>query len=565
MWDEFDSAGNCFKEAFDVSNNAERTRNMCRSALAECLEKGGFDFKELWHKGTWKDHLKAPRMTARGFASLFGKPYTMLVVAVGLAWKESTRFPPNISDDERVEVMAMANAFVRRGYCKEGPRGRVFGLPEAWSDELLAKMLDWAHTHWDVDVKYLRNGSAKTSKPKRAVKKIDAGIEVAINGLLDTVGLPEISELSGTLSEVDELRDSNNAKDEALEDLKKQLAVASSASKLAPTKVVATGDVPSGEIEIVKAYDLFEVDASDRSMFDFDLPHGVWGGEHPYVPAKDDGYVFDPETLIPVLLAIANNRIPWLRGHTGTGKTTLVEQVYARLNLPLFRLNLDSDITRGELVGREVIRTDEDGNTVTEFVDGIIPMSMQQSCGLLLDEVDASRPDLGFVLQRLTEGKGFMLLEDGGRTVVPDQYFRMFATANTNGRGDETGLYSGTRALGTAFVNRFKPYIEVDYMTQEEEKTLLSEKNPTLDSGECDSIARYASEHRTAFKQGDVTLACSPRDTLAFAASAVDYKQCFGSGSGWLMLAFKHSILNAADSDDRQVLDGLANRVFKGE
>lgn len=101
-------------------------------------------------------------------------------------------------------------------------------------------------------------------------------------------------------------------------------------------------------------------------------------------------------------------------------------------------------------------------------------------------------------------------------------------------------------------------------MTEEEEATLLSEKNPTLDKSDCESIARYATEHRTAFKQSDVTLACSPRDTLSFAASAVDYKQAFGSGSGWMMLAFRHSILNAADSDDRQVLDGLANRVFGG-
>jgi cobaltochelatase CobS len=233
------------------------------------------------------------------------------------------------------------------------------------------------------------------------------------------------------------------------------------------------------------------------------------------------------------------------------------------LNLPLFRLNLDSDITRGELVGREVLRTDGDGNTVTEFVDGIIPMAMQQPCGLLLDEIDASRPDLGFILQRLTEGKGFMLLEDGGRTIAPHPHFRMFATANTNGRGDESGLYSGTRALGTAFVNRFKPYIEVDYMSEDEEAQLIQEKVPTIEASDARAIAGYATEHRVAFKQADVTLACSPRDTMAFASSVVEYKRCFGDKSDYIGLAFKHSILNAADSDDRQVLDGLANRIFK--
>ena len=228
---------------------------------------------------------------------------------------------------------------------------------------------------------------------------------------------------------------------------------------------------------------------------------------------------------------------------------------------PLFRLNLDSDITRGELLA-EVLRTDADGHTVTEFVEGIIPMAMQQPCGLLLDEIDASRPDLGFVLQRLTEGKGFMLLEDGGRTIAPHQHFRMFATANTNGRGDETGLYSGTRALGTAFVNRFKPYLEVDYMSEDEEAQLIQEKVPAIDAKDARSIASYATEHRVAFKQADVTLACSPRDTLSFALAAVEYQRSFGDKSGFLKLAFKHSILNAADSDDRQVLEGLAERVF---
>lgn len=549
-----------FKRAFDPDHTTEQRRSLCRKALAEALTFSGICIESMWDNGDWKNHLSAPRMTPRGIASLFGKPHSMLVSALSI-YRDQGSFDSMGIDGDKAELWYPAMS--DRALCRESSRGPVFGMHMDWDDEYLAQVVTCAE-ELGIDASVGTNFGSSTSKPKPTKQKPAAGVEAALNGLLGTVGLPDYSDLSKTLDDLVVLKGDLRDKDEALDELKRKLAAASKASAMAPVAVSGSGEVPDGKVEIGKAYDLFDVNAGDRPMFDFDLPHGVWNDTHPHVPAVDEGYVFDPETLIPVLLSVVNNRIPWLKGHTGTGKTTLIEQVYARLNLPLFRLNLDSDITRGELVGREVIRTDDSGNTVTEFVDGIIPMAMKQPCGLLLDEVDAARPDMGFVLQRLLEGKGFMLLEDGGRTVVPNQFFRMFATANTNGRGDETGLYSGTRALGTAFVNRFKPYLEVDYMTEEEEATLLSEKNPALDKSDCESIARYATEHRTAFKQSDVTLACSPRDTLSFAASAVDYKQAFGSGSGWMMLAFRHSILNAADSDDRQVLDGLANRVFGG-
>ena len=562
MATSLDKSVEIFKKAFDPAQTNDARRNLCRKALAEALAFSGKSIESLWEKGNWKNHLTKPRMTPRGIASLFGKPHSMLVSALSIYRASGCR--SMYIDGDKAGLWQFAMLY--REDCRVSSRGPVFGMHKEWDDEYLAQVVACAE-ELGIDASAGTNFNATTaskSKSKPAHKKPAAGVEAALNGLLGTVGLPDYSDLSKKLDGLEVLKGDLRDREDAIEELKRKLAAASKASSMAPIAVSGSGEVPDGKVEISKAYDLFDVGAGDRSMFDFDLPHGVWDDKHPHVPDVDEGYVFDPETLIPVLLSVVNNRIPWLKGHTGTGKTTLIEQVYARLNLPLFRLNLDSDITRGELVGREVIRTDDSGNTVTEFVDGIIPMAMKQPCGLLLDEVDAARPDMGFVLQRLLEGKGFMLLEDGGRTVVPNQYFRMFATANTNGRGDETGLYSGTRALGTAFVNRFKPYLEVDYMTEEEEATLLSEKNPTLDKSDCEAIAKYATEHRTAFKQADVTLACSPRDTLSFAAMAVDYKQLFGSGSGWLTLAFRHSILNAADSDDRQVLDGLANRVFGG-
>lgn len=341
------------------------------------------------------------------------------------------------------------------------------------------------------------------------------------------------------------------------ETMRKKLAVASAPK---PVKVAGSDELPEGEIVLKKAYDVFGVPKSGHKMFDFDVPVGEWATPHPHVPEIDDSYVIDTKILVTMLIAIAKGQVPWLKGHTGTGKTTMVEQIYARLNIPVYRVNLDSDISRGDLVGRETLKSDGKGGTITQFVEGIIPMAMQQPCCLLLDEIDASRPDLGFVLQRLTEMKGFMLLEDGGRTVTPHPWFRMCATANTNGRGDDTGLYGGTRALGVALLNRFSPFIDVGYMTKGEEVELIQAHVPAIAKGDAEMIGQYASEHRAAFINAGVTLPCSPRNTIALAVAFTDFGM-FPPKKAWAM-ALEGYVLNGADADDRQTLLGFVNRVF---
>lgn len=557
------------------SDKYSERRSAFRKAFAICLEgthKNWSDsafIENKWQAGTWRHHTKMTRFSASGIAACFGNPLSLLVQMVAL-------HVINNSADESYEVWVGSDAYVwdvalfDHGSCAPATRGdgRSYGLHSNWdacwqsSEGQTETFIDWAvdfaHTNWGLS---LDNPSMPQSSADEQNDTDDKPVTPAIRQALDTLlastDLPSLDEIETMQGAVLSLGQENDT-------LRKKLANAGSTTS-GPVAVAGDGTIPSGKVVMRNAADVFDVPGDEAKHFDFDVPFGEWDGRHPHIPAMDEDYVFVINSLVPVLLAIVNGRIPWLKGHTGTGKTTLIEQVYARLNLPLFRLNLDSDITRGELVGREVLRTDSDGNTVTEFVEGVIPMAMQQPCGLLLDEIDASRPDLGFVLQRLTEGKGFMLLEDGGRTIMPHPHFRMFATANTNGRGDETGLYSGTRALGTAFVNRFKPYIEVEYMTEAEEAQLLEEKVPALEGDMARSIAAYATEHRVAFKQADVTLACSPRDTLSFAMAVVDYKRTMGFNKAidTTRLAFEHSILNAADSDDRQVLEGLMARVFK--
>ncbi len=555
-------------EAYD-NQEFSKQRSLLRKALSLQLENTAYfadadSIQQFWDNGTWKDHITLTRNSASGLAANFGKPSVLLAQVIG---RHMIEMGLN-QDDERFinDMLNATEAMHQHDMCAVG-RGdkRVFGCPATWMGNggWLGRASSFASDILGIHI------PEDTSEPKpepEPTPQADTATSVTMRGILDDMlkvnDLPDVRRIQGMEEEISTMRKDWDATVEELERVRAELKAKPA---YADVEVAKTDTMPSGTVSTQKASELFEVPDDHAEMFDIEVPCGTWDGVHPHVPEKDDSYIFDVKTLIPILIAIRSGSIPWLRGHTGTGKTTLIEQVYARLQLPLFRLNLDSDITRGELVGREVLKTDTDGNTVSEFVEGIIPMAMQQPCGLLLDEIDASRPDLGFVLQRLTEGKGFMCLEDGGRTIQPHPYFRMFATANTNGRGDETGLYSGTRALGTAFINRFKPYIEVDYMSQEQEAELLREKAPRLTEQQANEIASYALEHRTAFKNSDVTLACSPRDTIAMAMSWVSYGDAFGTSSNYKQLALEHTILNAADSDDRQVLDGLANRVFAGK
>lgn len=438
-----------------------------------------------------------------------------------------------------------------------GPLGATFGLPamSPGANDVFVRMNDHLNAAPSVvgggEPEPEAKATPAASWPKLALP--DASTRDLMDRVMAAAGLPT----------TEKLIEQANAAAEADRLLKEALARPPVVIEKIPEMTVkGVASLPGGKVVLKKAYDVFGVtDPKHRKMFDFDVPYGEWDSAHPYVPTQDPDYLFNPALMVPFLLAVVHGDNPWLRGHTGTGKTTFVEQIYARLNLPVYRVNLDSDITRSELVGRDVIKQDEDGKTISVFQQGIIPRVMQEPCALLLDEVDASRPDLGFVLQRLTEGKGFMLLEDGGKTIVPHPWFRLFATANTNGRGDETGLYTGTRVLGSAFVDRFKPFLEVQYMDAKSEMKLLSAKAPTLPKAEVERIVSYAKEHRIAFTQAQVTLPCSPRLTVTIAKQIERLTPLFDVAQARKM-AFAQCVANAADADDKVVLAGIADRTI---
>ena len=325
-----------------------------------------------------------------------------------------------------------------------------------------------------------------------------------------------------------------------------------------------SGDIPRGNIKASKAYEVFGLkSASARELLDFDVPTWNWEFDHPHVPTADDNYIFRPFELFRVLYAIITNQRAYLHGHTGTGKTTLIEQVASRLHWPVMRVNFDSEITRMDLIGRDVL-TSEDGASVSRFVDGILPQMMSGPYIGIFDEIDFVRPDVAYVMQRALEGNGLMLTEDGGRIVKPHRGFRMFATGNTVGQGDEFGMYQGARPQSMALLDRFTVWIKVDYMGASDRAKLLKATAPKLTSSVITQINKYIDEHLAAFTTSKVLQPISPRTFMAFATAAEMFTSMMPASKhkDAVTQAIETTILDRASQQDRVVLTGIAQRVF---
>jgi len=287
--------------------------------------------------------------------------------------------------------------------------------------------------------------------------------------------------------------------------------------------------------------------AKDRglpSKFDMQVPVLEWSFNHPAVPEINEDYIMRPEIVDPLIYALLTNKRIWIYGHTGTGKSSLVDQAAARIMYPVVRINFDSEISRMDLIGREVLR-EENGVTVSKFVDGILPTAMQQPCILALDEIDFVRSDVSYVLQRLLEDDGELIItEDGGRRVKPHPMFRIVATANTQGNGDETGHYTGARVQSAAFLDRFTVWSEATYLTKQDVLKLVDNN---------ETIANYYAEHVAAFIGNSVRLPLTPRGLTSWA----DLNKVFNNVSA----SFEATILNRASEADRAVMKGIVDRV----
>lgn len=320
-------------------------------------------------------------------------------------------------------------------------------------------------------------------------------------------------------------------------------------------KVVGDGTIPNGKIVMKNVGDVF----SDLKKLDMQVPVWEWDGVHPDVPAVDPHYIFREELLVKALYAILSNQRMYLQGHTGAGKTTLIEQISAHLNWPFTRINFDSEITRMDLIGRDTL---QDGKSV--FVDGMLPKAMSGPYICVFDELDFCRPDVSYVMQAALEGNGLNITEDGGRVVYPHEQFRMFGTGNTVGQGDEHGMYQGARPQSLAFLDRFTIWAKVDYLSDTERQDLVKRHFPMLADEEVSVIGKYTTEHLDAFEKAKVLQPISPRGMLAIARSVMFFNSIYPKDKKNLRRALTQTIVDRATEADAAVLKGLVDRVSKG-
>ena len=232
-------------------------------------------------------------------------------------------------------------------------------------------------------------------------------------------------------------------------------------------------------------------------------PVPAFGQAGSHVPEVDPVYRFVPEVTRAVLLGFAHNRRVYLHGPHGSGKSSHIEQVAARLNWPCIRVNLDGHVTRSDLIGRDMVLLRE-GLQVTEFVPGILVWALERPVALVFDEYDAGRPDVMFVIQRLLEAQGRLTLLDQNRVITPHPAFRLFATANSAGQGDASGLYAGTQALNQAQMDRWPVVVELGYLPADQEAAILHARLPQLDAAAVQAMVALAGLCRLAFRQGDL-------------------------------------------------------------
>ena len=303
-----------------------------------------------------------------------------------------------------------------------------------------------------------------------------------------------------------------------------------------------------------------EIDLREVFGLDSDMKVKGFAERSDRVPDIDSTYKFDPDTTLAILAGFAFNRRVMIQGYHGTGKSTHIEQVAARLNWPCVRINLDSHVSRIDLIGKDAIVL-RDGKQVTEFREGILPWALQHACALVFDEYDAGRPDVMFVIQRVLEVEGRLTLLDQSRVIRPHPAFRLFATANTIGLGDTTGLYHGTQQINQAQMDRWNIVATLNYLEHDAEVQMVVAKLTAYDTkagrARVGAMVTLADLTRRGFIEGDLSTVMSPRTVLSWAENALIF--------GDLRFAFRVSFLNRCDEIERAMVAEYYQRCFGEE
>jgi cobaltochelatase CobS len=325
------------------------------------------------------------------------------------------------------------------------------------------------------------------------------------------------------------------------------MADLATAPDILPTAAISVPDMR------VKVREAFGIDS------DLEVPAFSVRTEH--VPELDRAYRFDRDTTLAILAGFAFNRRVMVQGYHGTGKSTHIEQVAARLNWPCIRVNLDSHISRIDLIGKDAIVL-KDGKQVTEFREGILPWALQHPCALVFDEYDAGRPDVMFVIQRVLEVEGKLTLLDQNKVIRPHPYFRLFATANTVGLGDTTGLYHGTQQINQGQMDRWNIVATLNYLPHAQEVEIVMAKlgldpKDAKARRQVEQMVALADLTRAGFIAGDVSTLMSPRTVITWAENA----KIFGD----VGFAFRLTFLNKCDEAERATVAEYYQRCFNEE
>ena len=304
--------------------------------------------------------------------------------------------------------------------------------------------------------------------------------------------------------------------------------------------------VPSIKLSVKQTFGIdsnLEVDAFEK--------------KNEFVPEIDKNYKFDRDTTIAILSGFSFNKRVLVQGYHGTGKSTHIEQIAARLNWPCVRVNLDSHISRIDLIGKDAIKL-KDGKQITEFQEGILPWSIQNPVALVFDEYDAGRPDVMFVIQRILEAEGNFTLLDKNKVIKQNKYFRLFATSNTVGLGDTSGLYHGTQQINQGQMDRWNIVTTLNYLSLEKEMEIILAKNKSYNNAEgkekISNMIKVATLTRKGFIAGDISTVMSPRTVLHWADNAEIFKN--------LGYAFRVTFLNKCDECEKNIISEYYQRCF---
>lgn len=394
---------------------------------------------------------------------------------------------------------------------------------------------------------------------------IDPSLKAAIDMMLGNatggkLNTEVIQTLAKTASSAQSVISSMEA---TLERMQNELMHAQMAAANAGTPAVAgDGSFPTSSVKWVKASDVdWTGNGKKHPALDFTIPMWEHDGPHPLVPTIDPNYVFNFKTLLKVLTALAKGKNIWAHGLPGTGKTEFFMQVAARLNWPVVQVNLDENIERADYVGSTTLHNDG-GATASQFTEGALLQAMRIGALFVNDEMDYGRSGVMYVLQRVLQSGKFLLTEDGGRLVGAHPMFRICATANTRGQGDELGCFPGARVQSNALLDRFGAWVEFNYLDPEQEQAMLEAKVPGLDKDFAKMMVSFAGEVREAFKKGEILKCMTPRGLLAMGEYYAHFSGLVKNKKDALALALDMAFLDSVPTDNKQRVTELAARTF---